>query len=52
MANLSITYQRFGKNFEQDDKRGMSLIVVFLRKCHFLRNQRISGKIHQRFGKI
>ena len=29
MANLARTYQRFGKNFEKDDKRRMSLIVGF-----------------------
>ena len=35
MANLARTYQRFGKNFEQDDKRRMSLIVGFYENDFF-----------------
>ena len=35
MANLARTYQRFGKNFEQDDKRRMSLIVGFYENAIF-----------------
>ena len=35
MANLARTYQRFGKNFEQDDKRRMSLIVGFYENAVF-----------------
>ena len=35
MANLARTYQRFSKNFEQDDKRRMSLIVGFYENAIF-----------------